>query len=1073
MTTITNAQIQQNNLVKLIDPKDTDAATSPKAFMNALVDYNGRRGYFVSAVSLNDNPCNEKGECKQQNVYQDDLSGIVSLNLVDVVSINPRYGPRSGGTWISVIGSGFSNSLDLTVRICALNKACTGINILGQYAGVSNVKFISVNEIQFLYQVDSSTNPNIAGFYIEVSLDGRVFTRKGTNFANTFTLYTNPTVFSVDPTRVVVNTSFTLDVFGCGIEKIEGIDIMCRVGTRIAPKPAVWVSAGQVKCEIPHHNIIGPQTVEISMNGGHDFTADGTEVTYVGSPTNMKLVQKNVQGIETVSSLEETVLDLIEIYVTDSAGTEIYLGDAVSNRNITVCEFDIDLGLCKSNTNMRQRGTDSSIDGYSVQMIRKPVDVDGITIEGYVGVFNITFIAPRSGQYNLRFQSDDLVPVDKTITMRIGPIRKLVITDLTAYNTGFSISLPQGATQPVITGTYLNFRARELNDYGCKTLSEDLNNFEYNSEQEQGIDCVSIDSIQVIGQDAGGNNIGATDTMVRSILINLQPLAPTPDRPWPNSPNLPFASALLPQIQGKPPSRNRTVNMNQGSVVVENMGLVKPRFGLYRLHFSTCIDFVEANCVSTIATHILMRVFNGPVAKLRLFFATMVNSQLEKDFNIVDFSRSANVTLDLPRLGVETQDGGNNFVVLDGKHIIVRFVKKIGGATTDITDTLKSQSTNLHQNSNYFYETTANGQVVFPEMWLERAKVPANNENHYVQFEMVDYPQVVPALLPVKISLGVPTTFGVEWANPANRDPIPSQDQTVIPDISVKVFDGGDNFMEGDTQNRPVEIRIAFDAPQNTYKYIPMTLKESQEFTDYENPIPTLPTLSCQDGTTNCLSSTTISGEAIFSGLVLTRPVQGKVNLIFTTSGLSPRALSVEIVPGEANGLVVLKRLGSPKQHPEEADITLFYNAVVAIVDISGNLKRSDGVQVQFDQLSYPCGVLLPQTNSSVKGIVRFSELRLKGKKQEQLGVRFRIDNNRYTNYDIELLPCPDITELPDDICTCSRWDPIPAAELTELPNFRIRVSIINLYRYYFIKIIVIIFYMIIIHFHYLIRPLN
>lgn len=227
--------------VTLIGPNKPQQPDIPiRSLTSSVFDLQYNRAFFVSSASLTDNPCADwkyDGDSldsfqlcnplSHNSHFHTDFNGIVTVSPgLRIDSVTPNHIPSLTHSTLTIIGSGFISSPQLSVRLkksCASswasNQACTE-STLSTVTGDS-VTYISPTKLTF---VTPTLQLDIGLFFVEVSRDGVLFTATGDFSAVRVSLYLNPTVFGVDPILSQVNTSDTFTLSGCGINKISGVN---------------------------------------------------------------------------------------------------------------------------------------------------------------------------------------------------------------------------------------------------------------------------------------------------------------------------------------------------------------------------------------------------------------------------------------------------------------------------------------------------------------------------------------------------------------------------------------------------------------------------------------------------------------------------------------------------------------------------------------------------------------------------------------------------------------------------------------------------------------------------------
>lgn len=173
---------------------------------------------------------------------------------ISVTSVWPLVGPESGGTTLTIVGTGF-----------------TGI-------GVFMCEFGSMGTIVPASRMGSTTlsclcPPHMPGKVpIRLSMNGQQFTETGVMFEYLM----EATVQSVTPSFGPSHGGTLVEVEGKGFANSSALS--CRLARRRLP--AVFLDSGHIQCATPSSTTYESMPLEVSINGA-DFTSSGVLFTFV------------------------------------------------------------------------------------------------------------------------------------------------------------------------------------------------------------------------------------------------------------------------------------------------------------------------------------------------------------------------------------------------------------------------------------------------------------------------------------------------------------------------------------------------------------------------------------------------------------------------------------------------------------------------------------------------------------------------------------------------------------------------------------------------------------------------
>ena len=193
-------------------------------------------------------------------------SSTAAFEYVPVVAVSgvaPAMGPVVGGTLVEVTGANFVYSPTLACRFGAL----------------ATVPAVYMSSTKLLCQSPSQVAGPQA---VTVTTNGVDYSQPGDVV---FTFYHPPTVSAVVPASGPVGGGTTASVMGAGFSAIDNPGgVFCRFGHASAAvlAQAAVVSDTEVRCVVPQSPGGSPKAVpvEVSINGGSDFTANAVQYRY-------------------------------------------------------------------------------------------------------------------------------------------------------------------------------------------------------------------------------------------------------------------------------------------------------------------------------------------------------------------------------------------------------------------------------------------------------------------------------------------------------------------------------------------------------------------------------------------------------------------------------------------------------------------------------------------------------------------------------------------------------------------------------------------------------------------------
>jgi hypothetical protein len=186
-----------------------------------------------------------------------------------VISIAPNKGPTSGSTRVMVQGDK-GHTLGGSGLMCVFGSMETGARVEGDAIMCVSPRAAGVGAVQFLLR-DKPSGKQLTG-------------------AASFEYYEGVSIRSVLPSRGSVAGGGVVTVIGSGLSA-DGL--VCRFGeTRVQDKAVHWVSSTSAACAVPPYAeaLGGMVEVDVSINGGADFTSAGVPFAYVAQATVTQIV---------------------------------------------------------------------------------------------------------------------------------------------------------------------------------------------------------------------------------------------------------------------------------------------------------------------------------------------------------------------------------------------------------------------------------------------------------------------------------------------------------------------------------------------------------------------------------------------------------------------------------------------------------------------------------------------------------------------------------------------------------------------------------------------------------------
>lgn len=188
---------------------------------------------------------------------------IAFVTLFDVTRVFPPFGRSDGDTAVTITGKDFDLSQRVWCRFGDMPRLAVG-------------EFLSANELvchapRFRASIYMPTSKSSTTLAVALSVNSKDFEPSG----HTYTYTEAPQVLAIQPTRGTVEGSTLVHVTGAHF--VAGM-AWCRFG-RVEVR-AMVSSATELVCISPPSSFAEEVAVDVSMNGGVDFTASAVLYTY-------------------------------------------------------------------------------------------------------------------------------------------------------------------------------------------------------------------------------------------------------------------------------------------------------------------------------------------------------------------------------------------------------------------------------------------------------------------------------------------------------------------------------------------------------------------------------------------------------------------------------------------------------------------------------------------------------------------------------------------------------------------------------------------------------------------------
>ena len=199
-----------------------------------------------------------------------------------VTDIIPSRGPVSGGCTVSVTGLGLDSES-------------------GQYACLYGMNSVVGQLVRPNLVLCRSPTGIMAGSVVDLML---TVDKELVSGVYKFEVYDEPRVVSLMPSRGTVQGGSYVSVLG---SKFSGSEVQCRFGSQgVSGSGVRLLSSTLIACRVPPGTLGESVAVEISLNGGLDFSTEGREFLY-GRAVTVELARPS-QAIAGVTGQTVTVV---------------------------------------------------------------------------------------------------------------------------------------------------------------------------------------------------------------------------------------------------------------------------------------------------------------------------------------------------------------------------------------------------------------------------------------------------------------------------------------------------------------------------------------------------------------------------------------------------------------------------------------------------------------------------------------------------------------------------------------------------------------------------------------------
>ncbi|EKX41894.1 hypothetical protein GUITHDRAFT_112034 [Guillardia theta CCMP2712] len=183
----------------------------------------------------------------------------ISVNIPELlIDIFPTLGPMKGGTLIHLVLPEPKVSIDFSKGICSFGNHSTSIAIIKNMPVCGSTPDVLTPQRKTLVAALSNS---------------RMRLRAKTGFL----FYEDPNIYSIYPSIVKSHGGQIVSVYGTGFR--QG-GISCGFGSGFSIAAGRWQSSSLVLCFTIPSNQTTTRSLEISLNGGYDFTDSGAEILY-------------------------------------------------------------------------------------------------------------------------------------------------------------------------------------------------------------------------------------------------------------------------------------------------------------------------------------------------------------------------------------------------------------------------------------------------------------------------------------------------------------------------------------------------------------------------------------------------------------------------------------------------------------------------------------------------------------------------------------------------------------------------------------------------------------------------
>ena len=149
-------------------------------------------------------------------------------------------------------------------------------------------------------------------------------TLEGYHGGVSFLYVATPSIMSVLPSSGPLKGGSAVTVIG---SNLDGSNVQCRFGAAVVDETSVLaVSSSTIVCFTPRMIATGKVAVDVTLNGGADFTASDAEYMYVASAT-----VESVKPSRGLTGVEGQVVTVVGEHFVQTQSLSCGFGDAIGD----------------------------------------------------------------------------------------------------------------------------------------------------------------------------------------------------------------------------------------------------------------------------------------------------------------------------------------------------------------------------------------------------------------------------------------------------------------------------------------------------------------------------------------------------------------------------------------------------------------------------------------------------------------------------------------------------------------------------------------------------------------------